>query len=120
MCVLLVRQSKDWRTSCWSGPPNTISEAQLRCPLQIIHPLAESLGIPLSHVFANSILFDVSWPGAGVAAKLGWRGCLPGLVLSCRKAAAPVISPMGSTLGSMRASSHAEVGASQQPFATSE
>ncbi|PNW83855.1 hypothetical protein CHLRE_04g217955v5 [Chlamydomonas reinhardtii] len=25
---------------------------------QIIHPLAESLGIPLSHVFANSILFD--------------------------------------------------------------
>jgi len=25
---------------------------------QIIHPLAESLGIPVSHVFANTILFD--------------------------------------------------------------
>ena len=32
---------------------------------QIIHPLAESLGIPLSHVFANSILFDVSRRAAG-------------------------------------------------------
>lgn len=27
---------------------------------QIIHPLAQKLGIPLEHVFANSILFDVS------------------------------------------------------------
>ncbi len=27
---------------------------------QIIHPLAEQLGIPTSHVFANTILFDVS------------------------------------------------------------
>jgi phosphoserine phosphatase len=27
---------------------------------QIIHPLAQKLGIPLDHVFANTILFDVS------------------------------------------------------------
>ncbi len=27
---------------------------------QIIHPLADKLGIPLTHVFANTILFDVS------------------------------------------------------------
>lgn len=27
---------------------------------QIIHPLAAELGIPLSHVYANTILFDVS------------------------------------------------------------
>ncbi|GFR47109.1 hypothetical protein Agub_g8794 [Astrephomene gubernaculifera] len=32
---------------------------------QIIHPLAESLGIPLSHVFANSILFDSEGHYAG-------------------------------------------------------
>ncbi|EFJ47972.1 hypothetical protein VOLCADRAFT_60933 [Volvox carteri f. nagariensis] len=32
---------------------------------QIIHPLAESLGIPLSHVFANSILFDSEGNYAG-------------------------------------------------------
>ena len=27
---------------------------------QIIHPLAQSLDIPIEHVFANTILFDVS------------------------------------------------------------
>ncbi|GLI63668.1 hypothetical protein VaNZ11_006706 [Volvox africanus] len=32
---------------------------------QIIHPLAEALGIPLSHVFANSILFDAEGKYAG-------------------------------------------------------
>ncbi|KXZ42951.1 PSP1 protein [Gonium pectorale] len=32
---------------------------------QIIHPLAESLGIPLSHVFANTILFDSHGAYAG-------------------------------------------------------
>ncbi|GLC47214.1 hypothetical protein PLESTB_001457900 [Pleodorina starrii] len=32
---------------------------------QIIHPLAESLGIPLSHVFANTILFDSEGRYAG-------------------------------------------------------
>ncbi|GIL65429.1 hypothetical protein Vafri_19184 [Volvox africanus] len=32
---------------------------------QIIHPLAEALGIPLSHVFANSILFDADGKYAG-------------------------------------------------------
>ncbi|PNH05830.1 Phosphoserine phosphatase, chloroplastic [Tetrabaena socialis] len=32
---------------------------------QIIHPLAESLGIPLSHVFANSILFGADGAYAG-------------------------------------------------------
>ncbi|KAG2487307.1 hypothetical protein HYH03_014024 [Edaphochlamys debaryana] len=32
---------------------------------QIIHPLAESLGIPLSHVFANTILFNADGSYAG-------------------------------------------------------
>ncbi len=44
---------------CCAGIPELVSE--LRSGFrQIIHPLAASLDIPLSHVFANTILFDVS------------------------------------------------------------
>jgi phosphoserine phosphatase len=33
---------------------------------QVIHPIAESLGIPLSHVYANQLLFKV---GTGLDTK---------------------------------------------------
>ncbi len=47
---------------------------------QIIHPLAQQLDIPLSHVFANNILFDVSAWCRGPPLGLGllhsrWRCC---------------------------------------------
>lgn len=47
---------------------------------QVIHPLALQLGIPLSHVFANQILFGVSshwWRGSQAASRN--IPCWPGL-----------------------------------------
>jgi phosphoserine phosphatase len=54
---------------CCAGIPELVSELRSQGKQvflvsggfrQIIHPLAASLDIPLSHVFANTILFDVS------------------------------------------------------------
>ena len=52
---------------------------------QVIHPLAESLDIPVSQVFANTILFNVSNRGGSGANQAGRsqaaRGLLPGVAL---------------------------------------
>lgn len=37
------------------------------CLARCLLPLAQSLGIPLDHVFANTILFDVRACGTGLA-----------------------------------------------------
>lgn len=44
---------------------------------QVIHPLAASLDIPLSHVFANTILHDVSGRPAGTHACVCVCACMP-------------------------------------------
>jgi hypothetical protein len=79
MCIVFcaVELSVTCVERCCAGIPELVAKLQQQGKAvflvsggfrQVIHPIAESLGIPLSHVYANQLLFKV---GAGLGASLG-------------------------------------------------